>query len=180
MDQIVDTVKQTVSSFIQTDCSVYKATVLTLAALGALLFVIMYMYKKDESKFTERTNGTVSNVVTLSTQFENNAPETTTTGTMTFLFNGVTIAKTFSTTRSLYENDQSVDIIYNPSNGDFVIESEYTPPSNVLSHWIMSGTCVCIFCCIVLYFVLNTTWGCGIALATGFIRSAGDTFKGRT
>ena len=180
MDQIVDTVKQAVSGFIQTDCSVYKATALVMTALGILLFITMYMYKKDESKFTERTNGTVSNVVTLSTQFKGGTPETTTTGDMTFLFNGVTVTKSFSTTRSLYENDQSVDVIVNPSNGDFVIENEYTAPSNAVNHWMMSGTCVCIFCCIVAYFVLNTTWGCGIALASGFIRSASDALKGRT
>lgn len=143
-------------------CTFQRVIVILFAFCALSLFAWGFKKRNDISQYTKTANGTLSNIVVT----QNTSGRETSysmLGVASFTCNGNTVTKNITGTKASYQNNQSVTLLYNPKTCECVIKDEYLSPVKTASI-AMGGACSCIACCITVFFILGTDWGCAFTV----------------
>ena len=161
------------SSFIQkaveVDCFFHRWLSVILGVVGAVILAGAATQLNDPSNMTGKTIGKLSNVTTTSTVNNKGEVNYSVNMNMTYTFKGDTVMKQLHSSNNKYMNGQEVSILYNPSTGDAVIESEYMSPA-ATARLIMMTACSCILCCFLTFIITTTDWGCKLLTFSDIVR----------
>jgi hypothetical protein len=145
-------------------CTFQKFVTVLFALCGFSILFWGIKNRNTSNKMSVTTSGTLSNVIVSPFQDKYSM-----TGTVTFISKGKEVTQSVTGTKSTYQNDQKVTLVYDPKSGIAIIKDEYTSPAEQAKIAIGVALC-CIICCLISFLFLSTDLGCSMSVIGGIGR----------
>jgi hypothetical protein len=145
-------------------CTFQKFVTVLFALCGFSILFWGIKNRNASNKMSVTTSGTLSNVNIVSS-FQDKSLVYSMTDTVTFTRKGKEVTQSVTGTKSTYQNDQKVTLVYDPKSGIAIIKDEYTSPAEQAK--IAIGVAMC---CLITFLFLSTDLGCSMSVIGGIGR----------